>query len=264
MWYFCVARGRTEHLFHLAWKSSDRLAVAAFDAAGRCTAFFHRAFLEKPPRRASTFSPPRSYSSHRFPDRPTDRARRFCIRARHFWKREREKRTSDCLCGTADGWIGLARSAAAACFVIANPFLRFPSLHRRERMEWTMEWRINEVRNPFPGCELRTRFFVGLACLRKSWTWAKCRVKRQIKSKAAHYSKIIEGCDEELNCSVFSVARFISSFSCSYLSSLSKFHFLEHNEQGPTDLSLRPADRPRESVSEHASARRLHFRIFRA
>ena len=166
-----------------------------------------------------------------------------------------------------DGWIGLAHSLCRRRRRVLRHRQSISQISfassERERMEWTMEWRINEVRNPFPGCELRALFF-GLACLRKSWTWAKCRVKRQIKSKAAHYSKIIEGCDEELNCSVFSVARFISSFSCSYLSSLSKFHFLEHNEQGPTDLSLRPADRPRESVSEHASARRLHFRIFRA
>ena len=39
---------------------------------------------------------------------------------------------------------------------------------------------------PFRAASCARFFFVGLACLRKSWTWAKWRVKRQIKSKAAH------------------------------------------------------------------------------
>ena len=80
------------------------------------------------------------------------------VRPRHFWEREREKRTSDCLCGTADGWMDRPRSPRASSSPIHfSDFLRL--IGERERMEWTMEWRINEVRNPFPGCELRALFF---------------------------------------------------------------------------------------------------------
>ena len=94
---------------------------------------------------------------------PTDRARRFCIRPSEALLGEGERETNERLPLRNSRWMD-GSASLAACFVIANPFLRFPSLDRRERerMEWTMEWRINEVRNPFPGCKLRALFLSAL------------------------------------------------------------------------------------------------------
>ena len=63
--------------------------------------------------RASTFSPPRSYSSHRFPDRPTDRPRSKVlhpsVRGTFGRGRERNERAIAFAEQQMDGWIGLAR-----------------------------------------------------------------------------------------------------------------------------------------------------------
>ena len=97
-------------------------------------------------------------------DSRTDRPRSKVLHPseRGTFGRERNERAIAFAEQQMDGSASLALRASSSPIHFSD-FLRL--IGERERMEWTMEWRINEVRNPFPGCELRALFFVGLACL---------------------------------------------------------------------------------------------------
>ena len=89
-------------------------------------------------------------------DRPTALEGFASVRPRHFWEREREKRTSDCLCGTADGWMDRPRSPRASSSPIHfSDFLRL--IGERER-GWSGQWNGGSMKLEIPF--RATRFFL--------------------------------------------------------------------------------------------------------